>query len=122
MSNLVRVKSVGMYYIEVGATNPDDIEATYRKVDEDIREDIRFVEFVPEDDVFFDEYVNRREGIIEIRPNQVVREVTGLREFIVRNFSDKRLVDIGVAYEAKLTTRSFQRNQEGVETPGQRGS
>jgi hypothetical protein len=118
MSNLVRVKSVGIYYIESGVTNPDDIEATYRKIDEDIREPIRFCQFEPEVDVFVDEYVDRREGVINIKPNQVVREVTGLRDFIARNFSDKRLVDIGLAYEAKLTTRSFQRDKEGIQTPG----
>lgn len=114
MANFLRVKAVGIYYIDNGQTNPDDIEATYRKIDEDVRDDIHFCKFDPEVDVFFDEYVNRAEGVIEITPNQVVREVTGLRDFIARLLSDKRILEIGVAYESKLTTRSFERNTEGV--------
>ena len=106
MANLVRVKSVGIYYTDEGNTNPDNIEATYRKIDEDIREPIRFCEFVPEVDVFFDEYVNRQEGVIEITPNQVVREVTGLRDFIARLLTNHRILDIGAVYETKLSTAS----------------
>jgi len=106
VANFVRVKSVGIYYTDEGKTDPDNIEATYRKIDEDVREPIRFCEFVPEVDVFFDEYVNRQEGVIEITPNQVVREVTGLRDFIARLLVNHRILDIGAVYEAKLCTTS----------------
>lgn len=114
MANFLRVKAVAIYYIDEGQTNPDDIEATYRKVDEDVRDDIHCCHFTPVADVFVDEYVNRSEGVIEITPNQVVREVSGLRDFIARLLSDKRILDIGVAYEAKLRTGSFNRDEKRV--------
>lgn len=114
MANFLRVKAVAIYYIDEGQTNPDDIEATYRKVDEDITDDIHCCHFTPVIDVFVDDYVNRSEGVIEITPNQVVREVTGLRDFIARLLSNKRILDIGVAYESRLTTRGLKRNTQGV--------
>lgn len=106
MANLIRVKTLAIYYIESGKTDPDNIEATYRKLNEKVDEPIRCAEFIPESDVFLDEYVDRQVGEINITPNQIVREVTGLRDFIARLFTNQRILDIGVAYEAKLTTRS----------------
>lgn len=113
MSNFLRVKSVGIYYT-AGKTNPSNIEATYQRVGEDIKGDIHFAEFVPEEDVFLDEYVDRQEGVINITPNQIVREVTGLQEFITKFLTNERILTIGAAYESKLTTRSNIFNKERV--------
>lgn len=109
MANLLRVKAVGIYYIDGEQSNPDDIEATYRKLGEGIQDEIHFCQFTPTNDVFIDEYVDRSEGVINITPNQVVREVTGLRDFIAHSLINKRVLDIGLVYESKLTTSGIKR-------------
>ncbi len=106
MANFVRIRMVGIYYTSGDTkTNPDDVEATYSKVDEKVETPVSFFEFVPSDNVFMDEFVDRVAGVIEITPNQLVRHVPGLRDFIAQHLSNKRVLSVGATYEAKLQTR-----------------
>lgn len=106
MANLVRIRMVGIYYTSDNTkTDPNNIEATYAKANEKAETPVSFFEFVPNVDVFVDEFVDRSMGVIEITPNQLVRHVPGLRDFIAQHLSNKRVLSVGATYETKLQTR-----------------